>query len=160
MNEPLKSLAKMILATLVGLTIVTIVALVIHFKLAEIVVTLFPSPPEPDPPPNPGLSVVRLPANFDIYLTFLAFSVLLNGCIGSFTAEFLFRRLAGQAGSRTWQSFIIGFIIGFFSLNLQEVLRNKPITMTGPLLYGLFTALIGLLGYYLAGRKYHRRISS
>lgn len=159
MNEHIKLLVRMAAATLLGVTIVTLVALIIHFELPTIVTTLWSSPPEPEPPPNPGLSVVRLPANFGVYLTLLIFSVLLNGCVGSFIAQFFFRRLAGQTGSQVWQSFIIGFIIGFFSVILQEALRNRLVPIIAPLIYGLITASIGLLGYYLAGRKYRRRVS-
>ena len=156
MNNYSKSLAMMGAATFVGLTIVIIVALITHFGLATIVAIFFPSAPLP---PNQGLSVIRLPSNFGIYLTILTFLVLLNGCVGSFIAQYLFRRWGRQANSQAWQSFLIGVIIGFFSANLQEILRNRPITIIVPLIYGVSAALIGLLGYYIAGRKYRRRVS-
>lgn len=150
-----KSLAMMWVATFMGLTIVTIVALITHFGLATIVATLFPSAPLP---PNQGLGVITLPSNFGIYLTFLAFLVVLNGCVGSFIAQYLFRRWGRQANSQVWQSLLIGVIIGFFSANLQEILRSRPITVIVPLIYGVSVALIGLLGYYIAGRKYRQRV--
>jgi uncharacterized membrane protein YkvI len=155
MNEPLKSLAKMMVATLVGLTVVTIVALTIRFRLSAIVDAIFPLPSPTPLPSDHGLAVTRLPdPNFGVYLTFLVFSELFNGCIGSLIAQFFFRRWGGWANSRAWQSFIIGFIIGLFSVILQELLKSRLVPIIAPLIYGVIAALIGLLSYYMAGRKY------
>lgn len=161
MNKYLKLLVRVSVAALVGLTIVTVVALIVSFNLSNIVNIIFPIPSPTPLPPDHGLAVTGFPdTNFGIYVILSAILLLLNGCAGSFIAQFLFRRWGGRFGSQAWQSFIIGIIIGFFSLNLEErVLNNKPITITVPLIYGLITALIGLLGYFLAGRKYRQRVS-
>jgi len=101
MNEQIKPLFRMMAATLLGLAIVTVMALVIHFNLSDIVDTIFP---HPSPTPlllNHGIAVTRLPdPNFGVYIILSAILWLLNGCIGSFTAQFLFRHWEGLVSSQ------------------------------------------------------------
>ena len=150
----------MVKATMVGMTILIILTLMGFTILAPIINAIF------SPEPSPGM--YSLGPNFGRYTNAMADLYIFSTCIASFISGFMIRYWGRKTGSYFWQSFISGFIIGgigpllfltsdlvrvflFFFL-FQDRLFIVNEYMTG-LMYSLFSALIGLLGYSVANYR-------
>jgi len=167
MNRILKSLVVQAKATLLSIIILIILTIVFFFSVEPVIDILFP----PTPPPT-GISIFG--PNIQITLNTLAILYFLSVCFASSISGFLMGRWGRETGMYAWQSFISGFIIGILGPLLfflveevrvfliafisQRILffTNESITV---LIFSLFSGLIGVLGYYMASRKYRQQIA-
>lgn len=146
----MKTLGVITLATIVGLVVLLILTTVIFILVAWFIQTSFPTRPRTGlGVSDPGLSLLVL---FVIYF--------FNSLIASFIAGFLIHRWGQTAGSQAWQSFISGLLISLappFSLSLVSFSGTRADSIAIAVIT-LPSGIAGLVGYYVAGRKYRRRV--
>jgi hypothetical protein len=165
MSKNFKALILLAKTTLIGIMLL-IILLIVSFIISGLIVDIFflPGPPVL----GGGLE--------NIGKSTLTFTVLyvLSTCIAGLISGFLIRYWR-EEGTRAWHSLFSGFIIGIsipgilsvigmssaflflFVFSDQLFFVNEAITV---FVYSLISALVGLLGYYLAERKYNQPVLS
>ena len=152
----MKSLTTMAKAISTGLIILVVLAMVLFF-LKPILRDVFP------PQPVEGLGIMW-DAHLGKRMNFMFTMIFLSICLAGFISGFFVRVWSKKTGSRAWQSLMSGFVVGTCGsfLLLYVLVSMYPIfilDLAVNFILGLVSALVGLLGYYVASRRYHQHIS-
>ncbi len=146
MSTYIKSLAIMILATIIGLILVPIITVVGALFAEMVIKTFFPLP-------KPTQMFSGLVLGFRIVVGVYFSSTLIAG----FSTGFLIQRwgVRVKAVSYRWQSFVGGFVIGILPPTLAHFIDLYDLIYVAAL--ALPPALAGFGGHYVAEHRYKKQ---